>query len=181
MERGADVDAVCWDKTPLMLACLNQHAELVEELISLGADPMLRDGERRMAVDHCKHPATAEFLWGLMEGKFLLRCRAGLRAAGARGAARLRVATRVLADALEILGCAGALTLRPRARRAPPRPEYRPDKRPHGRRAGAGGAREWTSRFHAVQDYEAVGARRGARGPAGICCTCLPGMLMGGL
>ena len=57
--------------TPLMLACLNQHAELVEELINLGADPMLRDGERRMAVDHCKHPATAEFLWGLMEGKFL--------------------------------------------------------------------------------------------------------------
>ena len=108
VERGADVDAFCWDKTPLMLACLNQHAELVEELINLGADPMLRDGELRMAVDHCKHPATAEFLWGLMEGKFLSQSAAPAFVRPEPAAPREGARRESLADALAILGCAGA-------------------------------------------------------------------------
>ena len=162
VERGADVDAVCWDKTPLMLACLNQHAELVEELISLGADPMLRDGERRMAVDHCKHPATAEFLWGLMEGKFLAQSAAPAFVRPEPAAPRAFAWRREsLADALEILGCAGAFDAAA-ARQAWRRLvlEYHPDKRPHDFDAWAPEKRrEWTGRFHAVQRaYEAVEA-----------------------
>ena len=162
VERGADVDAFCWDKTPLMLACLNQHAELVAELLNLGADLMLRDGEMRMAVDHCKHPATAEFLWGLMEGKFLSQSAAPAFVRPEPAAPRAFAWRREsLADALEILGCAGAFDAAA-ARQAWRRLilEYHPDKRPHDFDAWAPEKRrEWTGRFHAVQRaYEAVEA-----------------------
>jgi len=133
VDHGADRDARCWDKTPLMLTCFNQHAALVAELIALGADPMLRDGDLRMTVDHCKHPATAELLWGLMAGKFLAETAAPafvrLASAAPRAFAWRRES---LADALAILGCAGDFD-HAAARQAWRRLvlEFHPDKRPH--------------------------------------------------
>ena len=160
VEHGADSDARCWDKTPLMLACINQHAALVEELVLLGADPMLRDGDLRMATDHCKHPATAEFLWGLMAGKFLAETAAPAFVRPESAAPRAFAWKREsLTDALAILGCAGDFD-HAAARQAWRRLvlEYHPDKRPHDFQEWAPDRRRaWTGRFHAVQRaYEAV-------------------------
>ena len=124
---------------------------------------MLRDGEMRMAVDHCKHPATAEFLWGLMAGKFLSQSAAPAFVRPASNAAPRPFAWRreSLADALAILGCAGAFDAAA-ARQAWRRQvlALHPDKRPHDFDAWAPEKRrEWTGRFHAVQRaYEAVEA-----------------------
>ena len=72
VKAGADVNARCWDKTPLMCAAACEHAELVEELVmELGADPMIRNGEMHMAADYCRVVSTSEFLFGVMEGRFM--------------------------------------------------------------------------------------------------------------
>jgi len=113
-------------------------------------------------VDHCKHPATAEFLWGLMEGKFLSQSAAPAFVRPEPAAPRAFAWRREsLADALAILGCAGdfdAAAARQAWRRLVL--EYHPDKRPHDFDAWAlEKRREWTGRFHAVQRaYEAVEA-----------------------
>ena len=73
VRHGADVNARCWDKTPLMAAAASEHYELVQALCEeLGADPMLRNGEMMMAMDYCKTIHTSELLHGFMDGHFLM-------------------------------------------------------------------------------------------------------------
>jgi len=72
IRHGADPNAKCWDKTPLMAAAASEHYELVRALCErLGADPMLRNGEQMMAMDYCKTLHTSELLHDFMEGKFV--------------------------------------------------------------------------------------------------------------
>ena len=73
VRHGADVNARCWDKTPLMAAAASEHYELCQALCEeLGADPMLRNGEMMMAMDYCKTIHTSELLHGFMDGHFLM-------------------------------------------------------------------------------------------------------------
>ena len=55
LERGAPVNAPQGGGfTPLMEAALNGQMELIELLLSSGADPTLRDGDGQSAADHAR-------------------------------------------------------------------------------------------------------------------------------
>lgn len=71
-EHGADVNARCWDKTPLMAAASGDFYELCQTLVEeLGADPMLRNGEFMMAADYCRTQDVAELFASYMDQNLL--------------------------------------------------------------------------------------------------------------
>lgn len=68
VSAGADVNATCWDKTPLMAASAANRIELVQTLVEeLGADVFLRNGEGMMAADYCRTSELAELFSLYME------------------------------------------------------------------------------------------------------------------
>lgn len=71
VERGCDIDAKCWDVTPLMAAAAGGHYWALEVLLELGADPMIQNGYYFMAMDYARDQDTAELLHDFMRG-FLL-------------------------------------------------------------------------------------------------------------
>mmetsp|Transcript_4798 Transcript_4798/g.7214 ORF Transcript_4798/g.7214 Transcript_4798/m.7214 type:complete len:458 (+) Transcript_4798:25-1398(+) len=72
VEAGADVNAKCWDKTPLMAAAASDDLDLVQTLIiDLSADPFIRNGEGMMAADYCRTQELADFFFKVMDGHFL--------------------------------------------------------------------------------------------------------------
>lgn len=185
VEAGADPNARCWDKTPLMAACASEHVEMITTLVEeLGADLMLRNGEMHMAMDYCKVNETAEFLFKLMEGHFLMNKAAPSyvheasssqsRAPGSREDDGPRYFSWTknlpLADAFAALGVdvaglddfkkdgAHAGQLRSNWRRLVL--QYHPDKRPaNWEDLPEDYRRKWSGKFHAVQRaYEAIEA-----------------------
>ncbi|KAJ8608391.1 hypothetical protein CTAYLR_008155 [Chrysophaeum taylorii] len=166
VEAGADVNARCWDKTPLMAAAAAERIDLVQTLVEdLGADPLVRNGECMMAADYCRTQDLAELFGAYMDGTLLLQDRPAPppRAAAAKPRPSSRVARRVAADletAFERLDLDPALaadfsidktTGLDLARRNWRRLvlTYHPDKRPALDEAEEA---EWTLRFHQIQE-----------------------------
>jgi hypothetical protein len=71
VEAGADIDAKCWDVTPLMAACSGGHHWAIETLLELGADSMIRNGYEMMAMDYCRDQNTMQIVYDFMRGFFL--------------------------------------------------------------------------------------------------------------
>ena len=71
VEAGCDIDAKCWDITPLMAAASAGHVWALEVLLELGADTMVRNGYEMMALDYARCQDTAELIHEWMRG-FLL-------------------------------------------------------------------------------------------------------------
>ena len=59
IEHGADIDAKCWDVTPVMAAASGGHYWAIETLIELGADVNIRNGYEMMALDYARDQVTA--------------------------------------------------------------------------------------------------------------------------
>lgn len=71
VEAGCEIDAKCWDITPLMAAASGGHHWALEVLLELGADTMIRNGYEMMAMDYARDTATAEIVYDFMRGFFL--------------------------------------------------------------------------------------------------------------
>merc|ERR1712185_818991 len=71
VEHGADIDALCWDVSPLMAACSGGHHWAIETLLELGADVNIRNGYMMMALDYCRCQDTSNLLYDVMRGFFL--------------------------------------------------------------------------------------------------------------
>ena len=71
VEAGADIDAKCWDITPIMAAANGGHHWAIESLLELGADINIRNGYEMMALDYARDQDTAQLLYDVMRG-FLL-------------------------------------------------------------------------------------------------------------
>ena len=54
IEHGADIDAKCWDVTPIMAAAAGGHHWGIEVLLELGADVNIRNGYEMMALDYAR-------------------------------------------------------------------------------------------------------------------------------
>ncbi|KAL1519140.1 hypothetical protein AB1Y20_003402 [Prymnesium parvum] len=68
VEAGAEIDAKCWDITPLMAAASGGHSWAVEELLLLGADPNIWNGYMMTALDYCRDPETQQMIYDYMKG-----------------------------------------------------------------------------------------------------------------
>ena len=55
VQSGADIDAKCWDITPLMSAAAGGHYWATEVLLELGADVNIQNGERPPRSQHPPH------------------------------------------------------------------------------------------------------------------------------
>ena len=71
IEAGCNIDAKCWDITPLMAAASGGHHWALEVLLEIGADTMVRNGYEMMALDYARDQATAEVIYDFMRGFFL--------------------------------------------------------------------------------------------------------------
>ena len=71
VEHGADIDAKCWDVTPMMAAAAGGHHWAIDVLVELGADLNVRNGYEMMALDYARDMVTSELLYDLMRGSFL--------------------------------------------------------------------------------------------------------------
>ena len=71
VESGADIDAKCWDITPIMAAASGGHHWGIETLLELGADVNIRNGYEMMALDYARDQATSELIYDVMRGFFL--------------------------------------------------------------------------------------------------------------
>lgn len=71
VEAGADIDAKCWDVTPIMAAASGGHHWAIETLLELGADVNIRNGYEMMAMDYARDQDTSQLLYDVMRGFFL--------------------------------------------------------------------------------------------------------------
>ena len=59
VEHGADIDAKCWDVTPMMAAAAGGHHWAIDVLVELGADLNVRNGYEMMALDYARDMCVA--------------------------------------------------------------------------------------------------------------------------
>jgi len=71
VEAGAQIDAMCWDVTPLQAASSSGHYWATTVLLELGADPNIRNGSMMMALDYARDQDTAELIYDWMKGTLL--------------------------------------------------------------------------------------------------------------
>lgn len=51
-------------RTPLFVACINGHVELVEALLAAGCDKESTDAVRAASMQHCRVCMEQGFMWG---------------------------------------------------------------------------------------------------------------------
>ena len=71
VEAGADVNARCWDVTPLMAAASAGHHWAIHTLLELGADTSIVNGASMTALDYARDLQTAELIGEFMSGALL--------------------------------------------------------------------------------------------------------------
>lgn len=59
VEAGAEMDAKCWDITPLMSAAAGGHYWAVQTLLELGAETNIGNGYQMMALDYARDQASS--------------------------------------------------------------------------------------------------------------------------
>ena len=68
VESGGDVNAPCWDVTPLQAAANGGHYWAVETLLELGADVNMINGHCMGALDYARDMETANLIYDWMQG-----------------------------------------------------------------------------------------------------------------
>ena len=86
VEAGAEIDARCWDITPLMSAAAGGHYWATEVLLELGADTEIRNGYAMMAMDYARDQETQQLIYDFMRGNMLPDAGLLQRSAAARAA-----------------------------------------------------------------------------------------------